>query len=504
MAEQRNEPQKEFFTSRWGMILSVIGIAVGTGNIWRFSRIVAQNGGGSFLIPWIVFLFIWSIPLIITEFALGKSARKGTVGAIATTAGAKFAWMGAFIGFVATAIMFYYSVVTGWCIKYLTYALSGTLVTTEDHIGLWESFTGSMEPLFFHGAAMVLGAFVVYRGVVRGIERTNRILIPALLGILLTLGVRAVTLPGAWEGIAYLFTPSLEALLDYKVWLAALTQNAWDTGAGWGLILTYACYARKKEDIALNASLTAFGNNSVSLLAGITIFATVFALAPGEGVKELISGQGSTNTGLAFIFLPQLFEKMPGGPFVQGFFSAIFFLGLTFAATTSLISMIELAVKTFVDMGVERKRAIAIVAVLGFLFGIPSALSMAFLDNQDWVWGVALMISGGFISFAVIRYGADRFRREAVNGEGRDVTVGKWYNGLITWVIPIQVIVLIGWWFILAITDFDREGWWNPFHVYSVGTCLVQWGVIMLVFILLNRRMAARTLAGAAGGGHGS
>ncbi|HEY5615199.1 MAG TPA: sodium-dependent transporter, partial [Bacteroidota bacterium] len=219
--------KKEFFTSRWGMILAVIGIAVGTGNIWRFSRIVAQNGGGSFLIPWIIFLLAWSIPLIIAEFAIGKYTRKGTIGAIGKLAGARYAWMGAFIGFVATAIMFYYSVVAGWCMKYLTSSLSGSLLTTEDHVALWGSFTGSYEPIVFHMTAMLIGAFVIYKGVVSGIERTNRILIPSLLVILLTLAVRAVTLDGAWEGIQYLFTPSWETLLDYKVWLAALTQNAW-------------------------------------------------------------------------------------------------------------------------------------------------------------------------------------------------------------------------------------------------------------------------------------
>jgi NSS family neurotransmitter:Na+ symporter len=487
--------KKEFFTSRWGMILAVIGIAVGTGNIWRFSRIVAQNGGGSFLIPWVIFLLVWSVPLIIAELAIGKYTRYGPIGGIAKLAGEKFAWMGAFIAFVSTAIMFYYSVVAGWCIKYLTNALSGTLVTTADHMELWNAFTTSPEPILFHAAAMLIGAFIIYKGVVSGIERTNRILIPSLLIILLTLALRAVTLPGAWDGVVYLFTPSMDALLDHKVWLAALTQNAWDTGAGWGLILTYACYARHKEDISLNAALTSFGNNSVSLLAGITIFSTVFALAPGEGVTELISGRGSTNTGLAFIFLPQLFQKMPGGTIVQSFFSTIFFLGLTFAALTSLISMIELAVKAFIDMGLQRNRALVMVALVGFLLGIPSALSLSFFENQDWVWGIGLMISGGFLSFAVIKHGTERFRQEAVNGVGSDVKIGRWFNVVISWLIPLQVIALIVWWFSLSIFSYDTEGWWNPFRTYSVGTCLLQWGAIMVAFSALNRWMVRRTFA---------
>lgn len=482
----------EYFTSRWGMIISVIGIAVGTGNIWRFSRVVAQNGGGSFLIPWVVFLLLWSVPLIIAEFAIGKQMRKGPVGSIALLAGKDFGWMGAFIAFVTTAIMFYYSVVTGWCIHYLYMSASGSLISVQDHMGLWDSFTSSRRPLVFHLLAMGIGSYVVLKGV-RGIERTNRILVPLLLLILLTLAVRAVTLEGASEGLVYLFTPDWNILLDYKVWLQALTQNAWDTGAGWGLILTYAIYARTKEDITLNAGLTAFGNNSVSLLAGIIIFSTIFALAPGEGVRELISGRGSTNTGLAFIFLPQLFQKMPGGEVVQTVFSSLFFLALSFAALTSLISMIELAVRIFTDLGLRKTRAVVFVFVLGFLLGIPSALSLAFFNNQDWVWGVALMISGGFVAFAIIRYGVDRFRREAVNCEGTDVQIGKWYNVMIGVLVPVQVIVLLAWW-LWASTQWDPKGWWNPLHPESLGTCVLQWGVIIGFFIATNKWMVKRTL----------
>lgn len=474
------------------MIISVIGIAVGTGNIWRFSRVVAQNGGGGFLIPWVFFLLAWSVPLIIAEFAIGKMTRKGPVGAMAILAGERFGWMGAFIAFVTTAIMFYYSVVTGWCLKYLATSLTGEIASVQDHMALWTSFSTGLEPLYFHAVAMVLGALIVYRGV-QGIEKTNKILIPILLVILLILAVRAVTLDGAMEGISYLFTPDFATLLDHKVWLQALTQNAWDTGAGWGLIMAYAIYARKNEDITLNAGLTAFGNNSVSLLAGIIIFSTIFALAPQDGVKELIAGTGSTNTGLAFIFLPQLFQKMPGGPFLQTLFSTLFFLGLSVAALTSLLSMIELTVRIFTDLGVKKSRAVLGVFCLGLAFGIPSALSLSFFNNQDWVWGVALMVSGGFIAFAVARYGVEKFRVVAVNGEGTDYRVGKWYNVLIGFLIPVQVILMLGWW-LWASTQWDPEGWWNPLHPESLGTCVLQWGVMILLFVATNKWMVARTL----------
>ena len=476
----------EFFSSRWALIIATIGIAVGTGNIWRFSRIVAQNGGGSFLIPWVIFLLIWSVPLIIAEFAIGKSTRFGPVGAIAKTGGKQFAWMGAFVVFVSTAIMFYYSVVTGWCLRYFFSAISGNLFNTQDQLAYWNEFSSGVQPLLFHFIAMAFVGFIIYRGVTKGIEKVTKFMVPSLLGILIILFIRAVTLPGAIDGIKYFFTPDLNTILDYKVWLNALTQNAWDTGAGWGLILTYAIYMKKKEDISLNAALIGFGNNSVSLIAGITIFSTVFALSSVDAMQQ-ISQSGPANTGLTFIYLPQLFAKMSSSYVVNVFFASIFFIALFFAAVTSLMSMVELSTRTLIDFGMKRKRAIIIVGVLGFLLGAPSAMSSDFLGNQDWVWGVGLILSGAFISFSIIRYGVDKFRTEIINGQGSDVKIGKWYNFVISILIPIQVVVLISWWLISSVS-WDPQ-WWNPFHSLNTGTVLFQWIIILSVLIFLNKTM---------------
>ncbi|MDH3267284.1 MAG: sodium-dependent transporter [Ignavibacteria bacterium] len=486
-----SETKQEFFSSRWALIIATIGIAVGTGNIWRFSRIVAQNGGGSFLIPWVIFLLIWSVPLIIAEFAIGKTSRMGPVGAIAKTAGNKFSWMGAWIVFVSTAIMFYYSVVTGWCIRYFFSATSGNLFNTSEHLTYWNEFASSYQPVLFHFIAMFLVALVVTRGITKGIERVTKLLVPSLLVILLILFVRAITLPNAIEGIKYFFTPDINVILDYKVWLNALTQNAWDTGAGWGLILTYAIYMKKKEDISLNAALIGFGNNSVSLIAGITIFSTVFALSSVDAMQQ-VSQSGPANTGLTFIYLPVLFTKLSESILINTLFASLFFLALFFAAFTSLISMVELSTRTLIDFGINRKKAIVIIASMGFLLGIPSALDMNFLANQDWVWGVGLILSGAFISFSIIRYGVDKFRTEIINGYGSDVKIGKWYNFAIGILVPIQVIVLISWWLISSI-GWDAE-WWNPFHVENFGTVIFQWILVLSVFILINKLLIKHTL----------
>jgi len=154
--------------------------------------------------------------------------------------------------------------------------------------------------------------------------------------------------------------------------------------------------------------------------------------------------------------------------------------------------MVELSTRTLIDFGLKRRRAITIVAVTGFLLGIPSALSPVFFANQDWVWGVGLILSGAFIAFSIIRYGVDKFRREVINGMGSDVKIGKWYNVVIKYLIPLQVGVLISWWLISS-AAWDPE-WWNPFHAENAGTCLFQWGIILVTFILLNKFLVRKTL----------
>jgi NSS family neurotransmitter:Na+ symporter len=483
--------QEEYFSSRWALIIATLGIAVGTGNIWRFSRVVAQNGGGSFLIPWVIFLLLWSIPLIIAEFAIGKHTRLGPIGAISKTAGKQFGWMGAFIVLVSTSIMFYYSVVTGWCLRYFYSAISGELFQVRNHLEYWNSFSSSALPFLFHFLAILLCGIVIFRGVTKGIEKVNKILVPSLITILLLLLIRAVTLPNAVEGLKYFFTPDLSALLDYKVWLNALTQNAWDTGAGWGLIMTYAIYMKKREDISINAALIGFGNNSISLIAGITIFSTVFALSSTEAMVE-ISKSGPANTGLTFIYLPLLFSKMSASNSINAIFASLFFLALFFAAVSSLLSMVELATRTLIDFGMVRKKAIVFVCLAAILFGLPSAFDVNVLINQDWVWGVGLILSGAFISFSIIRFGVDKFRTEVINGFGSDIKIGKWYNVLIGIVVPVQAVLLIIWWLVSSIT-WDAE-WWNPFHLENAGTVLFQWGVAIIILLILNKKMVSKTL----------
>jgi NSS family neurotransmitter:Na+ symporter len=460
------------------MLLAMLGMAVGTGNIWRFPRIAASNGGGSFLVAWVVFLLAWSVPLIIAEFAIGKGTRRGPVGAFARTMGPAFAWMGAWVAFVATAIMFYYSVVMGWTIRFFVASVTGEIPTAVPD-AFWNGFNSTPQALVTHLVAMGLGLFVVSRGV-KGIEQAAKILIPSLVVLVVVLAVRALMLPGASRGLAFLFTPHLSELKDYNIWLQALTQNAWDTGAGWGLITTYAVYMRKREDTALNAFVIGFGNNSMSLLAGIMVLCTVFSVMP-DAASQIV---GAGNEGLTFIWIPQLFALIPGGRL----FMALFFLALVFAAWTSLVSMIELAARVLMDRGVSRGKAISIVGTAGVLFGIPSALKIGFFQNQDWVWGAGLAVSGLFFAVAILRYGVTRWREKYINHDHSDVRIGAWWDWAMRLVV-VEAVVVLGWW----LWEARGEGGaatWTLFSPYNVGTVLLQWAAVLVLLLVANRWLA--------------
>ena len=473
MATQENR-----FSSRFTFLLSALGIAVGTGNIWRFPRIVASNAGddgaGAFLVAWITFLFLWSIPLIIVEYIMGRQSRMGTIGAFRNFMGKPFAFLGGFVGFVSTAIAFFYSVIVGWNIYYFgALTFGGLPQNSEASLVLWNSFQNSSFPIFFHAIAMLVGGLAIYKGV-SSIERVNKILIPVLLGIVVISVLRALTLPGSIDGITYLFTPDWSQLKRPGIWVDALAQNAFDTGAGFGLFLTYAIYIRKRYGVVKNAFTTALGNNLVSLMAAIMIFSTVFSILGNEmdmsqsEILEIMKTSGPAATGLTFIWMPQLFAKMALGKPL----AILFFLGLSFAGFSSLISMLELAVRNLIDFGVQRSTAVFWIVAASFVLGIPSAMSLEILGDQDFVWSVGLIISGVLMAIAALKYGLSRMISEITAESEGDWPFPVWWSITVKFVAPFIGIALVSWWMIESPSFFF--------------TCLIQWGTVILIFFLMN------------------
>ncbi len=499
------EERGERFNSRNALILAALGMAIGTGNIWRFPRVAAQHaehGAGAFIIAWLAGLFLWSVPLLMVELSMGRRTRMGTVGSFARLLGPGKTWMGGWVTVCSVAILFYYSVITGWCFRYLAVALAGcgaagpvlSATTAEGGaISDWIAFSSSWQPGLFHLLALSAAVLVVLGGVVRGIERANRLLIPVLFVLLLLGALRTLTLPGAGEGVAFLFRLHPPDFLQHKLWLDALTQSAWSTGAGWGLLLTYAVYSRADQNVTLSCFVTGLGNNGASLLAALMIIPTAFAALPGAVAREVLSQSGPANTGMAFIWIPHLLQQFPAGRF----FLVLFFLALSLAALTSLISMVELPVRNLIDAGFTRKRALGLVWIICSACGLPSALSLKFLENQDWVWSVGLLISGFLFSMAAVIYGLRRFRRTLAGG-GQAESAGRWFSLLVGLVIPLEFAVMFLWW-LWQSTQWSPRGWWNPLERFGMSTCLVQWGVVLLLLFPLGRRLhrwtAGRTAA---------
>ncbi|MCJ7610692.1 MAG: sodium-dependent transporter, partial [Candidatus Aminicenantes bacterium] len=193
------------WSSRLSFILASLGMAFGAGNIWRFPRVVAANDGGAFLIAFIIANLIWAVPLLMIEMIMGKSTRLGTIGAFRNFVGRKSTWMGAWIGMCAVLIMFYYSVVTGWAIKYLSLGLSGAVKPGIDSEALWKGFTGSpFQTILFHFLAMAVAVVIIWAGSHRGLELANKIIVPSIIVILAAVMIWALTKPGAVQGLEYL------------------------------------------------------------------------------------------------------------------------------------------------------------------------------------------------------------------------------------------------------------------------------------------------------------
>ncbi len=482
----------ESFSNRWGIILASLGMAIGAGNLWRFPRLAGQYGG-SFIVLWIVFLFIWSIPLLLAEFSIGKRFRKGVIGSFGALSGKRLVWMGFFITVCTLGIAFYYSVVTAWALQYLgisiANALSGfsigeRLLVDPDFLSAqWDDIANANGiTIGLYILVVVAGISVLGRGIQKGLERANRILIPSLFGLLLVIAVMALSMPNGLQGLEYMFSVDRSLFLEPKVWIEALSQSAWSTGAGWGLMMTISSYSRQKEDITLNTFIGAFGNNTASLVAGMAIIPSVFALASSN--EEALLALQAGNQSLTFIIIPSLFDTFQGGAFL----AIVFFLALFFAAFSSLLPMIELFISNLTNVGASRRTAVIFVAFFFVLFGFPSAYSLDFFNNQDWVWGVGLIVSGFFILLVTVRSGAIGFKKAYIDEDSDFKVADRYFLGAV-YLNLILAIFLIYWWLSQGYSEypwFDASGKWNLFDVYSNASVISQWVLVMVVGVLIN------------------
>ncbi|MEN8155643.1 MAG: sodium-dependent transporter [Bacteroidota bacterium] len=393
--------ERDSFSSRFGVLAALAGSAIGLGNIWRFPYVVGQNGGGAFLLIYLLFVAAIGIPVMMSEFVIGRSAQLNPVGAFKKIHTGKRWHLVGMLGVVSVFIIFaFYTVVAGWTLEYLVqsvrwilfpgkfgFATMDTSALNEFFSNHYESFTsGIWRPALWFVVMMVLTGLIVISGVKNGIEKYAKILMPLFLVLLLILVTRSLSLEGAGDGLVFLFKPDFSIIKEapFKIILEALGQAFFSLSIGMGTLITYGSYIRKNENLAGSAVSVAVADTFVAIIAGLAIFPAVFAFGidPGEGPE------------LVYITLPVIFQNMAGG-LIWAF---MFFLLLCFAAITSTISMLEVIVAYFSEqLSMTRKRA-AILSMIsvGFLGGI-STVSSDLFDFLNASPDLMLPLGGFFI-----------------------------------------------------------------------------------------------------------
>jgi len=444
MRENPNEKKREHFASQFGLVMAAVGSAVGLGNVWRFSYITGINGGGAFLVIYIVCVLLVGVPVLISELTIGRKSGFSSVAAFKTLAPGSFWWLvGALEVFASTLIISYYPVVAGWTLGYVLESLTDWSFVTADPAATFAAFSSGWKAFVAAAAALLCSMLIVLGGVTSGIEKWSSLLMPALGVILLALLARSLSLPGAFEGLSFLLQPDFSKLGVRSV-LDALGHTFYSLSLGMGIMITYASYMKKDVDLALAAVSIITLDTLVALLAGLAIFPTVFALGfdPAQGV------------GLAFVTLPAAFAKIPAG----WLFSALFFLLLFIAALTSLISLLQVPIAFLEDSaGLSRTKAALVVCTVATVLGVPAVLSfgpMADVTFLGYTWfnlldtlaNVVLMPLAGFlgIMFIIFRFGVDSSLAEFLTGaKKQDNLLARIYSPAIRWIAPVAMSLIL-------------------------------------------------------------
>ncbi|WP_248927892.1 sodium-dependent transporter [Paenibacillus hamazuiensis] len=427
-SDPKNGTEERF--SKTGFILAAIGSSVGLGNMWKFPYITGKHGGAAFFLLFIVCLIIVGLPVLLAEMVIGRGGRGNASTSFYNLTGKKvWAAFGLFAVLTAFMIMSYYAVVAGWTLHYTVQSLTGLLFEPgADYKSKFLDFAGSYTPLFWQAVVTVVCGSVLAKGVSGGIEKFNKILIPGFLIILIVLMFRALTLPGASEGVAFFLKPDFSKL-DAESALIALGHAFFSLSLGMGCMLTYGSYVDKRQSLGSATLAIGFGDLVYALIAGLVIFPTVFSfgLEPGEGV------------GLAFMALPAAFSKM----YLGSVFGGLFFALLAIAALTSAVSILEVPVAFAMERwGWSRSKSSVYVSAVCFLVGIPSALSVggvlggftpggkSIFDWVDFVTAYIAMPFGGLVVTLFTGYAWKKAGEEAGLS-------GFWYKA---WMIALRFV----------------------------------------------------------------
>ncbi|HSG47491.1 MAG TPA: sodium-dependent transporter [Longimicrobiales bacterium] len=373
--------QRELWGTRVGFILAAVGSAVGLGNMWRFPYRVSEGGGAAFVVLYIALTLIMGIPLMLSEFSVGRRTRLSPIGAFKKEGGKRWGlvgFLGVLTGFL---ILSYYSVIAGWVVRYgIEGIIGGFSADPGAHFG---EITTGFAPIFYHIMFMVVTITIVSVGVEKGIEKASLILMPVLFTIVLGLAVWAFTLPGSAEGYSFYLAPSFSELLNPTTLAEAAGQAFFSLSLGMGAMLTFASYLSRHENLNREATTIAFSDFGVAFVAGLVVFPVIAAL----GLQAQV---GESTVGALFIALPGAFVEMGTVGRVVG---VAFFFALTVGAVTSAVSLLEVVTASMIDeFKIHRKSAAIGAGILITLVGLVPAMSLDALGLIDRVteWFLAL------------------------------------------------------------------------------------------------------------------
>ena len=439
--------ERDSFGSKFGVIAAAAGSAIGLGNIWRFPYVLGQNGGGAFLLIYLFFIAAIGIPVMMSEFVIGRRAQRNAVGSFKKLAPGKRWHLIGLLGVVtAFIILAFYTVVAGWTLEYLIQSVKW--IITADQIGFSEMtneqvrgffnnhydafIAGKWRPIIWFVVMMFFTGYIVISGVKKGIEKYAKILMPILLALLVVLVIRSLTLEGAKDGLVFLFKPDFSSIREapVRIILEALGQAFFSLSIGMGTLITYGSYIQKKENLGTTAVNVAFADTFIAVVAGLAIFPAVFAFGinPGEGPQ------------LVYITLPVIFQSMSGG-LIWAF---IFFLLLCFAAITSTISVLEVIVAYFSEqLNMSRRRATLLATIsvgfLGILCTVSADLFGIFNASPD----LLLPFGGFFIVIFVGYFLTGKTTREELSSDGKyRIRYFPLFIFLVRFVAPLAIAFL--------------------------------------------------------------
>lgn len=422
------------FHSSFGFVLACVGSAVGMGNIWMFPYRVGQYGGGAFLVPYALFIVLFGLVGLSAEFAIGRRAKTGTLGAY------EYCWnsrkkgkLGYILGWIpllgSLGIAIGYAIIVGWVVRSLAGSLTNTILTTDAAVFFGQA-TGDFGSIPWHAIVVVTATIVLMFGATKGIEKINKVLMPSFFVLFAILAIRVAFLPGAIEGYKFLFVPDWSYLLNVDTWVMAMGQAFFSlsiTGSG---MIVYGTYLKKSEDIPQASIRTALFDTVAAMLAALAIMPAVFAfgIEPNAGPP------------LMFITLPNIFKQMPMGQL----FAVLFFLSVVFAGITSLINMFEAVSESWqTRFHLPRKGAVALCGAITFIVGL-------FLEAEPnvgaWMDFITIIVVpfGAVLGAISIYYvlGFDEIKKELE--EGRKKPLAWFFGPLAKYVyVPLAVIVFV-------------------------------------------------------------